>query len=613
MKKSIITFLATLCLIVPSISAQSFETLKRSKSKSSLYSAVEQTLAGKMNVAECRKVIATGSLTEPYDGKTPIYLVLGYIATHKKSDCNTAEQIMEAIFARKDFDVNLRHGKLPPPLAYLIRSNFEYLGNRFSKDYISDNVIQIMINAGASVNTYLTDGCTLMDFAAATDNVYLQKFLINQGIDLRHKSNTGEDVVYRLIAEGKSEAIKHAVESGKIQIDINSLKNEPSSFAQHIEMYNYLASLFAKQVETYDDIVHFRSRFPDRKEYVLQKYETIAQKEVSLADDYYSIMTCKKRFPDLENITGPKFEEIAHNELKASSNIAELKVCENRYPHLKSLIVPKRNSFYLSDSKKLDSSYSHAQDLVRRGSFNYNSRMANVAFDFDNYYKNYYDPDNRLPLATDLSNFYSALSDVNEGYHTSLINLPNPGIANDVIKGDKERLNRAYNTLSRCGHNLRSQYMLETANRVYQKAQESADKSIREYRAFCETLRKKIKVTKHEIPSGELSRGLLETYYHHSENGKIDIDFNLPNYYCVIHVYYDAYYYDRSTIFEDQNLEFQYYKIGLISTYKVDINRNNILNDVSTSDEYRYGEYKSTGDLERDVINRIIKYYYSFL
>ena len=166
--------------------AQSFESLKRSKGKSELYTAVEQALTGSKSVSEARQAIATGDWKAPYNGKTPIYLVMDFLATHPKSQCSQAEQILEAFLGRKDFDINLRHGSLVPPFAYLIRENYDHLGGRFSSNYISDNVLKMMIESGASVNTYNIDGGTLMSFAMDTKNAYLQSYFISQGIDLRH-------------------------------------------------------------------------------------------------------------------------------------------------------------------------------------------------------------------------------------------------------------------------------------------------------------------------------------------------------------------------------------------------------------------------------------------
>ena len=143
MRKALI---AILCLTALFAQAQSFDSLKRSKGKTTLHTAIEQTLAGRMTVAACKDTIASAkSVKDPYGGKTPIYLVLDYLATHKKQECGNAEQLLSAFISRPDFDINLRYSSLLPPMAYLIRTNYDFLGGRFSPEYISNNVLILMI------------------------------------------------------------------------------------------------------------------------------------------------------------------------------------------------------------------------------------------------------------------------------------------------------------------------------------------------------------------------------------------------------------------------------------------------------------------------------------
>ena len=369
-KKYLLTFVALLCLTFPIATAQSFDSLKRSKGKSSLYAAVEETLAGRKSVAECRQEIATGSLTAPYNGKTPIYLVMDYLATHKKVECSDAEQLLEAFLARSDFDVNLRHSPLTPPLAYLIRTNYDYLAGHFNGDYISDNVLRRMIQAGASVNTYNTDGGTLMDYATATDNKYLQSYFVNQGINLRHEDNKGEDAVYRLIAEGRIEVIKQALRNGNVKIDINSLRNDPKSFAQYKEMYDFLANHCANQATSYEDLTLFRNRFTDKRSLVKQKYERLANQETNAASTFKDIMTVVSRYPDLQAITNPR-----------------------------------KLSIYRQDCQKLQSLHTKALAAAQQGATMSTDQYAEQFVEL--YSKQYqYDPDHKVSLAREVQAYF---------------------------------------------------------------------------------------------------------------------------------------------------------------------------------------------------------------
>ena len=94
-----------LLLFIVTATAQSFESLKRSKGKSELYATIEQTLTGSKTVDECRQAVSSGDWKAPYNGKTPIYLVMDYLSTHPKQQCKVAEQVLDAFLARKDFDI----------------------------------------------------------------------------------------------------------------------------------------------------------------------------------------------------------------------------------------------------------------------------------------------------------------------------------------------------------------------------------------------------------------------------------------------------------------------------------------------------------------------------
>ena len=77
--------LIIICAATTLVAAQSFDTLKRSTGRSELYSTVEKALAGQTPVSSAREtIISATSLTEPYNGKTPIYLIPDYIARHPK-------------------------------------------------------------------------------------------------------------------------------------------------------------------------------------------------------------------------------------------------------------------------------------------------------------------------------------------------------------------------------------------------------------------------------------------------------------------------------------------------------------------------------------------------
>lgn len=364
-----------LCVLVMNASAQSFESLKRSKGKTELYAAVEKTLAGQMATGECRQAVQTGSLTDPYNGKTPIYLVLDYLATHEKSECETAEQVLDMFLLRKDFDVNLRYSSLMPPLAYLIRVNYEFLNGQFSKNYISDNVLKKLIEAGAEVDTYNSDGSTLMSFALDTRNEYLQSYFVKKGIDLRHSDEQGRDDIYKIIAEGNLPLLKDILNRGDVVLNFHSLKNEPKDFQHHKEMYDFLAQRFSQEVSSYDDIVLFRQKFNSKKSLVEQKYQMLAQNEINAIKTFDDIVNVEKRYPGLE------------------------------------IVLKQKLSYYRKDCQKLENIYNKAlqsakANLVNRDGQGFVETIAAL------YARHNYDPDNKMGLCKMLAPYYSVCAGV---------------------------------------------------------------------------------------------------------------------------------------------------------------------------------------------------------
>jgi hypothetical protein len=257
------------------------------------YDAVEKTLQGACSTAMCWEIVNAGcDLNVPYEGKTPIYLILDFIATHSKDQCGNAEQLLIILLARSDLDVNLRYKSLLPPMAYLIRENHRFLG-RFDKNYISDNVLKSLIDKGTSVNTYDDEGNSLMSFAIDTDNTYLSDYFIKQGITLTKKNAGKKDALYQSIVNQNIEIIKQitATDEGQkmlrtdylnqaisignfeivklicekgVEITLNTLTVKPDIIRQNPELYNYLTKLFAKQANTLSDAILFIKTFEDK-------------------------------------------------------------------------------------------------------------------------------------------------------------------------------------------------------------------------------------------------------------------------------------------------------------------------------------------------------------
>jgi ankyrin repeat protein len=246
-----------------------------------IHDAINRTLDGRCNVNMCKTIIdAYCDLNMAFEGKTPIYLTLDFIATHPKQDCINAEQILLLILNRPDFDVNQRYQSFLPPFAYLIRENHTFLG-RFSPDYISDDILKLFIKKGAPVNTYDDEGNSLMNFAIETDNKFLASYFIENGIDLDRKNKEGNDALYLAIESGQLATIKSILTSTNFNLNINTLKNSPSTFKKYTDVYDYISDVCAKKAIIYKDIRTFTENFDDKFDLIRSKLDVIYNSRVN--------------------------------------------------------------------------------------------------------------------------------------------------------------------------------------------------------------------------------------------------------------------------------------------------------------------------------------------
>ena len=266
-----------------------------------LFDATERILVGTCPAEMFQIIIAVGgNLHGAFDGKTPVYLILDYIATHREEECRVAESLLASLLGRSDFDINYRYKDLLPPLPYLIRNNYNHLKG-FNKNYISDHVLKLLIEKGASVNTYDSDGNSLMVFAMDTESTYLQRYFIDKGIKLDKKNDSGKDVLYKAIDEGRLTLVKQLLDAG-YELTIGTLENEPVSFGKYKELYDYIAEFCAEKAESYEDLMLFRKKMGDKADLVYTKLHV-----------HYS-----NEFQEVESGRNSIMQEIRHNPAEAA-------------------------------------------------------------------------------------------------------------------------------------------------------------------------------------------------------------------------------------------------------------------------------------------------------
>lgn len=338
------------------------------------FDAVNRALFNQENgsVEMCKVIIDAGCDLHPvFDGRTPIYLLMEFFATHKKSECENAIKILKAFDSRRDWNANQRYRSELPPINYLIRRNYEFLNKHFSSEYIDDEVLRILIGHGASTSSYTDEGKTLMTFAIETDNQFLQAYFLNNDVNLMHQDESGHNDLYRLIESNNLSILKDAYHKGKLELNINTLKNNPNDFVKNKELYDFVSGICADNANSYEDLVAFRKRFPQENSVVNTKYENLARKETLAANDFDAIMHVKERFPDLSVITDPQFVSI-----------------------------------YKADVRRVDAAYQNALNDAK--SLNYHCNKEPFLEIFVRQYSSRanYDPDNKVPLAKEILDYY---------------------------------------------------------------------------------------------------------------------------------------------------------------------------------------------------------------
>ena len=398
------------------------------------FDAVQSALTGSGSSVEmCQAIIDAGCDLHPvFNGTTPIYLLMDYIATHKKGSCDTAIRILRAFDSRSDWDANQRYRSELPPMNYLMRRNHDFLNQHFSKEYIDDEVLKILVNHGASVTSYTDEGQTLMTFALETGNQYLQSYFLKQGVNLMHEDDHGHDDLYRIIESGNLSLLKDSYNHGSVKINVHTVKNEASSFSGNKDLYDFVTARCAEQASIYEDLVIFRQRFPDKKQLVANKYEALCRQESNAATDYFQIMKCVERYPDLSAIT-----------------------------------TPRKLAIYRQDCKFVDDLYVKVCITVAGSGVNewvpYDKK---VAYFLSAYDKNNYDPDHFVPKARDVENAHK----ISEAVHWQTRRyFDRPYWYESIVKGDKAVVNDGLQASRQpCSESLKT-YFAEASTYLQQK------------------------------------------------------------------------------------------------------------------------------------------------
>jgi hypothetical protein len=180
-----------------------------------LYKAVELCLSNQVSTEMVKVVLKHHpNYYCLYNKESPFYCILRYLATHTISTCGTAESLFYQFYNLPDFNVLEVFDMTPPPLAFLLNTNHEYLKGRFDHNYINSDIVIALVERGASVNSRDRNSSTLMAYATECRNQTLIDYCLGKNVDLNVKNKQGVDPFCVAVRDDQLSTVKKLLKSG---------------------------------------------------------------------------------------------------------------------------------------------------------------------------------------------------------------------------------------------------------------------------------------------------------------------------------------------------------------------------------------------------------------
>ncbi len=191
-----------------------------------LYKAVEMCLDHKVSTEMVKVVLKH----HPdyyclYNKESPFYCILRYLATHPINTCETAESLFYQFYNLSDFNVLEVFDMTPPPLAFLLNTNHEFLKGRFDHTYINSEIVIALVEKGASVNSRDRNSSTLMAYATECKNQTLIDFCLGKNVDLNVKNKQGLDPFCIAVRDNQLSTVKQILKSGGYSLNEDKIAN----------------------------------------------------------------------------------------------------------------------------------------------------------------------------------------------------------------------------------------------------------------------------------------------------------------------------------------------------------------------------------------------------
>lgn len=180
-----------------------------------LYKAVEMCLSNKVSTEVVKVVLKHHpNYYCMYNKETPFYCILRYLATHTINTSGTAESLFYQFYNLPDFNVLEVFDMTPPPLAFLLNTNHEYLKGRFDPNYINSDIVIALVEKGASVNSRDRNSSTLMAYATECHNQTLIDYCLGKDVDLNVKNKQGLDPFCVAVRDDQLATVNKLLKSG---------------------------------------------------------------------------------------------------------------------------------------------------------------------------------------------------------------------------------------------------------------------------------------------------------------------------------------------------------------------------------------------------------------
>ena len=242
---------------------------KLQKPKPAIQDIAEHCIEGTFPLEILELYIKKGAdIHADYFGKSIIYYTLDIIATKPKTQTKNAIPVLKTIFKTSNIGINQNYKSFLQPFSYLLRTNFEFLGNRFDPNYIDLEVIKFFVDNGANIESYDQKENGLLALAMSNNDADLISYLTSKNINVSKTNVVGKDPMFFAIKNENLSNIKILLENG-YQYTTDKLANSEISNCKNEEIVSFLSNEALKYLVNYSDATIFINAFDSKKEKLL--------------------------------------------------------------------------------------------------------------------------------------------------------------------------------------------------------------------------------------------------------------------------------------------------------------------------------------------------------